>query len=98
MDTIYYAFEKAGGGNLEVVVAESGWPSEVGFGATMENAEIYYVNLNNHVKGGRGTPHKPGRDTQTYMFDENLKEGDEKERHFGLFYLNQVKKYNINFN
>ncbi|MCD9641907.1 Glucan endo-1,3-beta-glucosidase, acidic isoform GI9 [Datura stramonium] len=101
LDTIYYALEKAGGGNLEVVVAESGWPSAGGFGATMENAETYYVNLNNHVKEGRGTPHKPGKDTQTYlfaMFDENLKGGDETEKHFGLFYPNQVKKYNINFN
>lgn len=98
---MYYALEKGGGGNLEVVVAESGWPSTGGFGATMENAEAYYVNLNNHVKEGKGTPHRPGIFTQTYlfaMFDENLKVGDETEKHFGLFCPNQVKKYNINFN
>ncbi|XP_009770429.2 glucan endo-1,3-beta-glucosidase, acidic-like, partial [Nicotiana sylvestris] len=100
LDAQYYALEKADGNNIEIVVAESGWPSDGGFGASMENARTYYINLNNHVKLGGGTPHKPGKVIETYlfaMFDENLKEGDETEKHYGVFYPNKAKKYNINF-
>ncbi|KAA8549798.1 hypothetical protein F0562_001482 [Nyssa sinensis] len=40
------------GQGLEIVVLESGWPSEGGNAATMGNASTYYQNLINHVKGG----------------------------------------------
>ncbi|XP_015160981.1 glucan endo-1,3-beta-glucosidase A-like [Solanum tuberosum] len=61
LDSMYFAMEKVGGQNIEIIVSESGWPSEGHPAATMENAQTYYTNLINHVKGGAGTPKKPGR-------------------------------------
>ncbi|XP_054819086.1 glucan endo-1,3-beta-glucosidase, acidic-like [Prosopis cineraria] len=98
LDSIYYALEKIGAPNLQVVVSESGWPSYGGKGASVDNAGTYYQNLINHVQ--RGTPKRNGL-IETYlfaMFDENNKDGDEIERHFGLFNPNKSPKYGIKFN
>ncbi|XP_070012432.1 glucan endo-1,3-beta-glucosidase, acidic isoform X1 [Nicotiana sylvestris] len=101
LDSMYFAVEKAGGQNVEIIVSESGWPSEGNSAATIENAQTYYENLINHVKSGAGTPKKPGNAIETYlfaMFDENNKEGDITEKHFGLFSPDQRAKYQLNFN
>ncbi|KAH0724487.1 hypothetical protein KY285_000313 [Solanum tuberosum] len=100
LDSTYFAIEKAGGPNVEIVVSETGWPSNGHPSATLENAQIYYRNLVNHVKSGVGTPKKPGRIIETYlfaMFDENQKQGEVTENHFGLFYPNQTAKYDLKF-
>ncbi|GFZ18153.1 beta-1,3-glucanase 3 [Actinidia rufa] len=100
LDAMYYAVEKAGGPQVEIVVSESGWPSGGGGGAaTMDNAGTYYRNLIRHVE--RGTPKKPNKAIETYlfaMFDENQKAGAETERHFGLFHPNKQPKYRLSLN
>ncbi|XP_060189783.1 glucan endo-1,3-beta-glucosidase, acidic-like [Lycium barbarum] len=101
LDSMYFATEKLGGQNIEIIVSESGWPSEGDPAATIENAQTYYTNLINHVKGGAGTPKKPGKTIETYlfaMFDENQKQGKISEKHFGLYYPDQRPKYQLNFN
>ncbi|CAB4278369.1 unnamed protein product [Prunus armeniaca] len=88
LDAQYSALEKANASNVEIVVSESGWPSKGGYAATPQNAQTFYQNLINHVTGTSGTPKRPGKAIETYlfaMFDENIKAGSEVERHFGIF-------------
>ncbi|QHO36087.1 Glucan endo-1,3-beta-glucosidase [Arachis hypogaea] len=98
LDAVYAALEKLDAPNLQVVVSESGWPSDGGSAATVLNAKLYYQNLVQHVT--QGTPKRPNQALETYlfaMFDEDLKGPAETERHFGLFHPNKNLKYQISF-
>ncbi|KAG1338561.1 Glucan endo-1,3-beta-glucosidase, basic vacuolar isoform [Cocos nucifera] len=98
VDAIYSALEKMEGSNIPVVVSESGWPSADGTAATMDNAKTYNQNLINHVS--RGTPKRPGKAIEAYifaMFNENQKKPPGIENNFGLLYPNKTPVYPINF-
>ncbi|XP_021761211.1 glucan endo-1,3-beta-glucosidase-like [Chenopodium quinoa] len=99
VDAVYAALGRADAHDIAIVVSESGWPSEGGDAATVDNAGTYYRNLISHVK--QGTPLKQqGIETYLFaMFDENNKQGAPTEQHFGLFSPNQQPKYGqLNFN
>jgi Glycosyl hydrolases family 17 len=98
VDSVYAALEKSGGPSVQVVVSETGWPSGGGApGATLENARIYNNNVIAHVK--RGTPRRPGKELETYlfaMFNENQKpEG--LEQNFGLYRPDMTEVYHVDF-
>lgn len=90
-----------GGSNVEIVVAETGWPyrGDVGeAGATVENARAYNGNLIKHLRSMVGTPLMPGKSVDTYLFalyDENLKPGPTSERSFGLFKPDLSMTYDV---
>ncbi|TVU34724.1 hypothetical protein EJB05_16571 [Eragrostis curvula] len=97
VDAARAALDKVGGGGVDVVVSESGWPSADGRGATVDNARTYNQNLINHA--GKGTPRKPGA-MEVFvfaMFNENQKGGDPTEKKFGLFNPDKTPVYPINF-
>lgn len=96
LDAVHAAIDNTRIGYVKVVVSESGWPSDGGFGTSYDNARIYLDNLIRHAS--KGTPMRPGP-IETYifaLFDENQKD-PELEKHFGLFYANKQKKYPFGF-
>ncbi|XP_058108865.1 glucan endo-1,3-beta-glucosidase-like [Magnolia sinica] len=97
VDALYSAVERVVGTNMEIVISESGWPSAGGFAATIDNAQTYNAKLIRHV--GRGTPKRPGKPIETYifaMFNENQKQPPGIERNFGLFHPSKEPVYDIN--
>ncbi|KAJ6303135.1 hypothetical protein OIU77_017087 [Salix suchowensis] len=100
LDAVYSAMKRLGYGDVDIVVAETGWPS-VGDpnqpGVSMENAISYNKNLVKHINSGKGTPLMPNRTFETYvfsLFNENLKPSV-SERNFGLFKPDLTPVYDV---
>ncbi|XP_014502109.1 glucan endo-1,3-beta-glucosidase 7 [Vigna radiata var. radiata] len=99
VDAVHSALTSMGFQDVEIVVAETGWPSrgdsnEVGPG--LENAKAFNGNLINHLRSLVGTPLMPGKSVDTYIFalyDEDLKPGPGSERAFGLFKTDGTMAY-----
>ncbi|KAL4191694.1 hypothetical protein AMTRI_Chr07g31180 [Amborella trichopoda] len=101
LDAIYSAMKRLGFTDVEIVIAETGWPS-IGdpgqIGVSVANAAAYNGNLIRHVNSGIGTPLMPNQTFETYifsLFNENLKLGPIAERNFGLFRPDFVPVYDI---
>ncbi|XP_077239034.1 glucan endo-1,3-beta-glucosidase-like [Tasmannia lanceolata] len=101
LDSVYSAMKRMGYGDVEICVAETGWPS-VGDAnqpfVTMENAISYNGNLLKHVSSGKGTPLMPNRRFETFLFalfNENQKPGSTAERNFGLFRPDLTPVYDV---
>ncbi|XP_031272499.1 glucan endo-1,3-beta-glucosidase, acidic-like [Pistacia vera] len=65
-DAHYAALEKAGAPNLEIVISESGWPSEET--SSHWKSRNLLQEFVGHVNGNTGTPRKPGKAIETYLF------------------------------
>ncbi|XP_042060852.1 glucan endo-1,3-beta-D-glucosidase-like [Salvia splendens] len=102
VQAIHSALKAAGYKDVEIVVAETGWPykgdsNEVG--TNMENAKAYNGNLINRLRSKVGTPLMPGKSVDTYIFalyDEDMKLGPASERSFGLFKPDLSATYDVN--
>lgn len=98
---MHSALKSMGFENVEVVVAETGWPTSGDsnvVGPSVENAKTYNGNLIAHLRSMVGTPLRPGKPIDTYifaLFDENLKPGPSFERSFGLFKPDLSMAYDI---
>jgi len=101
VDAVRSALNSMGFKDVEIVVAETGWPykgdgNEVG--ASVENAKAYNGNLIAHLRSKVGTPLMPGTSVDTYLFalyDEDLKPGPASERAFGLFKPDLTMTYDV---
>uniref|UniRef100_A0ACD6A4E7 Uncharacterized protein n=1 Tax=Avena sativa TaxID=4498 RepID=A0ACD6A4E7_AVESA len=91
VDAVRAALDAKGYKDVEVVVAETGWPHSGGAdeaGASVENARAFVSGLVSHLRSLVGTPRMPGKSVDTYLFavyDEDLKPGKASEKSFGLF-------------
>ncbi|KAG8661765.1 glucan endo-1,3-beta-glucosidase [Manihot esculenta] len=101
LDAVFSAMKLLGFADIDIVIAETGWPSNGDssqIGVDAESAAQYNGNLMKHVTSGSGTPLMPNRTFETYifaLFNENLKPGPTCERNFGLFQPDMTPVYNI---
>ncbi|XP_021731599.1 glucan endo-1,3-beta-D-glucosidase-like [Chenopodium quinoa] len=101
VDAIRSALNALGFKDIDIVVAETGWPyrgdsNEVG--PSIENAKAYNGGLISHLRSMAGTPLMPGKSVDTYIFalyDEDLKPGPTSEKSFGLFKPDLSMTYDI---
>nr|TKR79207.1 hypothetical protein D5086_0000275460 [Populus alba] len=101
LDAVFSAMKLLGFSDIEIVIAETGWPSQgesSQLGVDAESAAQYNRNLMQHVTSGAGTPLMPNRTFETYifaLFNEDLKPGPPSERNFGLFQPDMTPVYDI---
>lgn len=101
LDATYTAMKEIGFSDVEIVIAETGWPSKGDPGKTgvdIESAREFNSKLIKHVMSGLGTPLMPNRTIETYvfaLFNENLKPGPTSERNFGLFKPDMTPVYDV---
>ncbi|KAM1719462.1 hypothetical protein ACFX12_021266 [Malus domestica] len=99
VDAFVSAMEREGVVGVPVVV--SGWPTGRGEAASVENSRAYNAEVVRRAVEGVRTPRRPGVGVEVFLFnlfDENEKYGEEFERHFGIFGLDGLKDYDLNFN
>ncbi|GFZ21624.1 O-Glycosyl hydrolases family 17 protein [Actinidia rufa] len=99
-DTLVWALQKNGFGNLPIIVGEIGWPTDGDRNANLAYAQRFNQGFLSHISGGKGTPMRPGP-IDAYMFsliDEDAKSIDPGnfERHWGIFFYDGSPKYPVN--
>ncbi|XP_076925992.1 glucan endo-1,3-beta-glucosidase-like isoform X2 [Bidens hawaiensis] len=101
LDAVHVSMKKLGYPDVEIIVAETGWPSggdPQNTHANPVNAAAYNGGLLKKVASGVGTPLMPGRKFETYifsLFNENLKGPSLDEKNFGLFRPDFTPVYDI---
>ncbi|CAK9327895.1 unnamed protein product [Citrullus colocynthis] len=98
-DTLVWALQKNGFGNLPIIVGEIGWPTDGDRNANPIYAQRFNQGFMSHILGGKGTPMRPGP-IDAYLFsliDEDAKSIDPGnfERHWGIFYYDGRPKYQL---
>lgn len=99
-DTLVWALQKHGFGNLSIIVGEIGWPTDGDRNANLQYAQRFTQGFMSRNLAGQGTPMRPGT-LDAYLFsliDEDAKsiQPGNFERHWGLFYIDGTPKYQLN--
>ncbi|KAF3544047.1 hypothetical protein DY000_02009490 [Brassica cretica] len=103
VDAVAFAAAKLGYRNIEVRVAETGWPSkgDVGeIGASPLNAAAYIRNLMMRQFAGEGTPARRSSRLEVYifaLFNEDMKPGPISEKNYGIFQPDGSLAYDLGF-
>ncbi|KAI3965267.1 hypothetical protein MKW92_045756 [Papaver armeniacum] len=99
VDAIYAALEKLDEPDVQIIMAETGWPWSGNAVATTDYASMYNNNLIAQLTSTTGTPRRPGVELETYifsLFNEDLKpEGT--ERSWGILTHDGGEMYHVNF-
>ncbi|KAJ8758571.1 hypothetical protein K2173_000292 [Erythroxylum novogranatense] len=99
-DTLLWALQKNGYGNLSIIVGEIGWPTDGDKNANLNYAQQFNQGFMNKIAAGKGTPLRAGP-LDAFLFsliDEDAKSiaPGNFERHWGLFYFDGQPKYALN--
>ncbi|GLT59568.1 hypothetical protein SLA2020_323800 [Shorea laevis] len=99
-DTLVWALQKNGYGNMSIIVGEIGWPTDGDRNANLNYSQRFNQEFVSRVVTGTGTPMRPGP-VDAYLFsliDEDAKsiQPGNFERHWGLFYFDGQPKYQLN--
>ncbi|XP_022754389.1 glucan endo-1,3-beta-glucosidase 5-like isoform X2 [Durio zibethinus] len=96
-DTLVWALQKNGYGNLSIIVGEIGWPTDGDKNANLKYAQRFNQGFMSRVMAGKGTPMRSSP-VDAYLFSlidedaKSIKPGN-FELHWGLFYLDGQLKY-----
>ncbi|KAK4761876.1 hypothetical protein SAY87_029760 [Trapa incisa] len=99
-DTLVWALQKNGFGNMPIIVGEIGWPTDGDRNANLGLAQRFNQGFMSHIGDGKGTPMRPGP-IDAYLFsliDEDSKsiQPGNFERHWGIFMYDGEPKYSLN--
>lgn len=100
-DTLVQALTVAGFPDMPIIVGEIGWATDGLAAATPANAQRFNQGFLDHVKGNQGTPLRPNKAIEYYLFgllDEDNKDTAPGifERHWGIFTFDGNAKYVLN--
>lgn len=101
-DTLVTALSTVGFPEMDIVVAQIGWPTDGAANATSSTAEVFMKGLMEHLHSKSGTPLRPRNPPiETYIF--SLLDEDQRriatgnfERHWGIFTFDGQAKYHLN--
>ncbi|KAF5751335.1 O-Glycosyl hydrolases family 17 protein [Tripterygium wilfordii] len=102
-DTLVTALSTAGFPDMDIVVAQIGWPTDGAPNASSSIAETFMKGLTKHLQSKSGTPLRPRNPPlETYilsLLDENQRSisNGNFERHWGVFTFDGQAKYRMDF-
>ncbi|KAG0588122.1 hypothetical protein KC19_2G217700 [Ceratodon purpureus] len=101
LDATYAALAKLNRTDLQILISETGWPSQgeaYEKGLSPSNAQTYNANLIKHVLSKVGSPGRPGVLIITYvyeLFNEDKRQGPLSTRNMGLFSNDMAPVYAV---
>ncbi|KAJ7519532.1 hypothetical protein O6H91_20G043100 [Diphasiastrum complanatum] len=100
LDATIVAMKNLGYGDVDIVISETGWPTQGGTGANVKNAALYNKRMVGRATAGVGTPLRPNSAIPTFifaLFNEDQKPGAATEHNWGVLYPNGSPVYALDF-